>query len=134
MACLDDAAESRACGGRMSTKLTLACHRAEGDEPTWHLYEEPFESGVVYLELRGVDLELETRADPAHGGVNVVLCLPIKTASQLGLQSIVDPERWQRASDPNKDERLWHGLEEFDRLRDSSARGVDSLNSEVGES
>jgi hypothetical protein len=118
----------------MSTKATLACHFAEGDKLTWRLYEEAFESGVVYLEIRGVDLELETRADPTHGGVNVVLRVPVTTASQLGLQSIVDPERWQRASDPNKDERLWHGLEHFDRLRDSSARGDDSLNSEVDES
>jgi hypothetical protein len=107
----------------MSTKLTLARHFAEGDEPTWHLYEEAFESGVVYLELGGVNLELETYVDRACGGVNVVLRLPIKTAGQLGLQSVVEPERWQRASDPDKDERLWHGLDEFNRLRDSSARG-----------
>jgi hypothetical protein len=118
----------------MSTKATLASHFAEGDQPTWHLYEEVFESGVVYLEICGVDLELETRVNRACGSVNVVLRLPIKTASQLGLQSVSEPEQWQRPSDPDKDEGLLRGLEEFDRLRDSSARGDDSLNPEVDES
>ena len=38
----------------MSTKATLAKHDSEDGKPAWHLYEELFEAGVVYLELEGV--------------------------------------------------------------------------------
>ncbi|SAL44164.1 hypothetical protein [Caballeronia concitans] len=120
----------------MSTKATLAYHSAEGDEPTWHLYEELFESGVVYLEIRGVDVESVTgeNRSGACGGVNLVLRLPIKTASQLGLHSIAEPDRWQRASDPDKDESLRRGLERFSRLRGSIARGDSTKKPETDES
>ncbi|MGF6658190.1 hypothetical protein OKW34_008780 [Paraburkholderia youngii] len=70
----------------MSTKATLAHHDGEGDEPDWHLYEEVFESGVVYLEIEGIGVELRTRE--AHfgdkRGADVVLQVPIATAVQLG--------------------------------------------------
>ncbi|WP_156954274.1 hypothetical protein [Paraburkholderia acidipaludis] len=87
----------------MSTKSTLAHHEAEGDKPSWHFYEEMLESGVVYLELNGVNIELHTRK---QGGVDVVLRLPVETARQLGLHTAVQPERWnllgsvQRYDDP----------------------------------
>jgi hypothetical protein len=42
-----------------------------------------FEAGVVYLELRDVNVELATRA---QGGADVILRLPVETAQQLGLQ------------------------------------------------
>ncbi|MFL9903344.1 hypothetical protein PQR71_35310 [Paraburkholderia fungorum] len=46
----------------MSTKATLANHHSDqAGEPSWHLYEEVFETGVVYLELRGINVELHTR-------------------------------------------------------------------------
>lgn len=64
----------------MSTKATLSHHGFNDDEPSWHLYEEIFEGGVVYLELRGVSAELRTRD---QGGANVTLRLPIETAKQL---------------------------------------------------
>ena len=120
----------------MSTKATLAYYPAEGDEPTWYLYEELFESGVVYLEIRGVDVELVTRQETssACGGADLVLRLPIKTATRLGLQSIAEPDRWQRASDPDKDESLWRGLERFSRLRGSIARGDVTEKPETDES
>lgn len=61
-------------GDDVSTKATLA-HR-DGDL-SWHLYEEVFEPGVVYLDLNGIPVELVTRED---GGADVVLRLPIETA------------------------------------------------------
>ncbi|NWK47558.1 hypothetical protein [Ralstonia pickettii] len=83
----------------MSTKATLASHTSEGNEPTWHLYEEVFETGVLYLELCGVSAVLNTRD---QGGADVVLRLPIETAKQLGLHTIVSPERWERACGSEK--------------------------------
>ncbi|WP_247392535.1 hypothetical protein [Ralstonia pseudosolanacearum] len=83
----------------MSTKATLANHASEGTEPTWHLYEEVFETGVLYLELCGVSAVLNTRD---QGGADVVLRLPIETAKQLGLHTIVSPERWERACGSEK--------------------------------
>ncbi|VWC46125.1 hypothetical protein BAR24066_07377 [Burkholderia arboris] len=75
----------------MSTKATLAHHDSEDGKPSWHFYEEVFETGVVYLELEGVSVELRTRE---QGGADVVLRLPVETAKQLGLHTCVPPERW----------------------------------------
>ncbi|WP_176059969.1 hypothetical protein [Paraburkholderia sp. BCC1876] len=83
----------------MSTKATLAYHQSEAGEPSWHFYEEVFEAGVVYLELRGVSVELHTRE---QGGADVVVRLPIETAKQLGLHTNVPPDRWERACDTDK--------------------------------
>lgn len=83
----------------MSTKATLANHPSEDNEPAWHLYEEVFEAGVVYLELCGVSAMLSTRE---QGGADVMLRLPIETARQLGLHTIVPPERWERACGSKK--------------------------------
>jgi hypothetical protein len=83
----------------MSTKATLAHQDAEGDNPAWHLYEEVFEAGVVYLELRGISVELVTRD---QDGADVVLRLPVETAQQLGLHTTVPPERWQAACSEDK--------------------------------
>jgi hypothetical protein len=82
----------------MSTKSTLAHHQTAGDEPGWHLYEETFEAGVIYLELRGVQVEMHTTRD----GADVVLRLPLETVRQLGMHTIVPPERWESATDPDK--------------------------------
>lgn len=78
----------------MSTKATLAHHDSGTGEPSWHFYEEVFESGVVYLELQGVSVELRTRE---QGGADVVLRLPVATAKQLGLHTSVSPDRWESA-------------------------------------
>ncbi|MFM0638404.1 hypothetical protein PQQ63_17040 [Paraburkholderia metrosideri] len=97
----------------MSTKATLAhYHSEQAGEPSWHFYEELFEAGVVYLELRGVSVELQTRE---HGGADVVMRLPIETAKQLGLHTNVLPERWESACDSNKTAPL-------DRTRDLAPR------------
>lgn len=84
----------------MSTKATLAHQNSdEADKASWHLYEELFEAGVVYLELEGVSVKLRTRE---QGGADVILRLPIETARQLGLHAIVPPNLWERACDPDK--------------------------------
>lgn len=83
----------------MSTKATLAHHDSGDGTPSWHLYEELFEAGVVYLELRGVAVELTTCE---AGGANVVLRLPLETAKQLGLHTNVPSERWASACDESK--------------------------------
>ncbi|KAF7961388.1 hypothetical protein AWV80_33565 [Cupriavidus sp. UYMU48A] len=72
----------------MSTKATLANHASEGDEPAWHLYEEVFEAGVVYLELCGVGAVLSTRQ---QRGADVVLRLPIETRNNLDCMRLCHP-------------------------------------------
>ena len=99
----------------MSTKATLAHHDSDqAGEPSWHFYEEVFEAGVVYLELRGVSVELQTRE---QGGANVVMCLPIETAKQLGLHINVLPERWESACDNDKTappDRMYGSIHRYD--------------------
>lgn len=98
----------------MSTKSTLAHRHSENAEPAWHLYEEVFEAGVVYLELRGVSVELSVGE---QRGAEVVLRLPIETAEQLGLNTNVPPERWKSACDENKTaalRRLQGSVRRFD--------------------
>ncbi|MDR6493174.1 hypothetical protein J2797_003070 [Paraburkholderia terricola] len=97
----------------MSTKVTLAYHHSEQTaEPSWHLYEEVFEAGVVYLELNGVSVELQTRE---QGGADLVVRLPIETARQLGLHSNVSPERWRSACPGDK-------MSPLDRMRGTVLR------------
>ncbi|ALE53339.1 hypothetical protein AC233_00335 [Burkholderia sp. HB1] len=80
----------------MSTKATLAHHRnSEGGKPSWHLYEEVFEAGVVYLQLEGVAIDFTTLGNLEHGPGTVVLRLPVDTAQQLGLHTTVPAERWK---------------------------------------
>lgn len=87
----------------MSTKATLASGDSEGGKPSWHLYEELFEAGVVYLELEGVDIDFTTLGNMEHKPGTVVLRLPIETAKQLGLHTNVSADRWERASDKDKE-------------------------------
>lgn len=87
-------------GSSMSTNATLASSDSEDTGLSWRLYEELFEAGVVYLELRGVDIEdLRTRKE---GGAELVLRIPIKAAEQLGLHTAVPSAVWQRACEPDK--------------------------------
>ncbi|MGF6956604.1 hypothetical protein [Paraburkholderia youngii] len=104
----------------MSTKITLASYDPEDTELGWHLYEEAFESGGVYLELDGVDVKLHLR-DPrlGKGGVDIVVRLPNKTATQLGLSCVVPPERWESACNPDEGTNLRKRVEAFRRLRGS---------------
>ncbi|MGF6776189.1 hypothetical protein [Paraburkholderia sp. GAS334] len=83
----------------MSTKATLSHHVSTAREPSWHFYEEVFEAGVVYLELRGVSVELSTLE---KGGAVVTIRLPVATAEQLGLHTQVHAERWARICDEDK--------------------------------
>lgn len=100
----------------MSTKATLALHHSDQpDEPSWHFYEEIFEAGAAYLELRGIGVELNTRD---RHGADVVLRLPIATAKQLGLHINVPAERWALACESDKTAPL-------ERLRGSVRRYED---------
>lgn len=84
----------------MSTKATLAHHSSdEADKPSWHLYQEVFEPGVVYLELEGVSVQLRVRE---QCGADVVVRLPIETARQLGLHTNVPPNLWAIACDTDR--------------------------------
>lgn len=84
----------------MGTTGTLAFHQSTGSgEPSWRLYEELFEAGVVYLALDGVSVELRTRE---QGGADVVVRRPVGTATQPGLHASVPPDLWQRACDAGK--------------------------------
>ncbi len=87
----------------MSTKSTIKSHDSKGSEPSWHLYEDVFEPGVVYLRLEGVEAEFRTRE---QSGADVVLRLPVETAKQLGLNTEIPAERWASACNPNKSEPL----------------------------
>jgi hypothetical protein len=83
----------------MGTHITLAANDGTDSAPSWRLYDEVFETGVVYLELRGVGVEVQTLET---GGAAVVLRLPVATAEQLGLHTVVPPDGWERACDMNK--------------------------------
>lgn len=83
----------------MSTKATLTHYIGTAGEPSWHFYEDVFQSDAVYLELTGVSVELRTLEE---GGATVVVRLPLATAEQLGLTSKVVPERWARVCDSDK--------------------------------
>ncbi|MGF6636519.1 DUF2283 domain-containing protein [Paraburkholderia sp. MM6662-R1] len=124
--CSSEASAAPLRGEPMSTKATLAYHPAEGDEPSWHLYEELGESRVVYLELEDIDVELFAREPYSreHGG-RVVLRLPIKTATQLGLASIVPADRWESVCAPDKGRNLRRRLDALRRLRGSVTRHDD---------
>lgn len=52
---------------------------------------------MVYLELEGVAVELRTRELRSHNksGADVVVHLPVSTAIQFGLHSVVPSERWE---------------------------------------
>lgn len=86
----------------MSTKATLAYHASEDGKPSWRLYDELFEVGVVYLELEGVPVDVTMIDGPWAKGGTVLLRLPVETAQQLGLHTIVPPKEWERACDTGK--------------------------------
>jgi hypothetical protein len=86
----------------MSTKATLAQHDSEDGKPSWHLYEEMFETGVVYLELEGVQADVVMIDSPWAKAGTVLLRLPVATAQQLGLHTIVPSEQWERARNEKK--------------------------------
>jgi hypothetical protein len=119
---------------QMSTKATLAHRNVDGDEPNWHLYEEVFEAGVVYLQLEGVEIEVSTldrRRDSS--GVALVVRLPMATATQLGLSSIVPPERWVRACEREKSGGIRQWAEAFGQRRDELGSGDDRTESDPEE-
>ncbi len=84
----------------MGTTATLASSDSVAGELSWRLYEECFENGAVYLELRGVRIEELRTSD--QGGADLTLRIPVRTAEQLGLHVNVPPERWKHACDPDK--------------------------------
>jgi hypothetical protein len=70
----------------MSTKCTLKHGRDESTGQSFHLYEECFEDGNVYLELEGFPFEAASSAmlyDQAP--TRLVVRLPTAWAEKLGL-------------------------------------------------
>ncbi|KDR26685.1 hypothetical protein BG57_26015 [Caballeronia grimmiae] len=87
----------------MSTKATLAHHESnDASEPSWRLYEEIFETGIVYLELNGVAIDFTMLGNVENRPGTVLLRLPIETAQQLGLHTSVPADKWARACDADK--------------------------------
>lgn len=66
----------------MSTKSTIKFREQTVETPGFHLYDEMFEDGVVYLRLDGVPVALETQDGP---GASVTVQLPRDMAQALGL-------------------------------------------------
>ncbi|WP_109484193.1 hypothetical protein [Paraburkholderia sp. C35] len=90
----------------MGTKATLAHHESEDGKPSWRLYEELFEGSVVYLQLEGVAIDFTTLGNMENRPGTVVLRLPIETAKQLGMHSVVPAEKWETLCDREKPKPL----------------------------
>ena len=76
----------------MSTKCTIRC----GDR--WHLYNECFESEVVYLELE--DIKLNVNYD--NNCCNAILRLDNKLAIEIGLikeSEKAQPIEWENITE-----------------------------------
>ncbi|SDQ22913.1 hypothetical protein SAMN05443245_0473 [Paraburkholderia fungorum] len=74
----------------MGTTATLdTCESADGTT-SWRLYEELFESGAVYLELKGVPVELEVTA---QAQTCLVVRLPLDLARRLATANVT-PVQW----------------------------------------
>ena len=70
----------------MSTKSSIRHVRADESGREFHLYEEAFEEGNIYLELEGFDFESSSTSLP--NGKNyqrLVVRFPIEWAKKLGL-------------------------------------------------
>jgi hypothetical protein len=72
----------------MSTKSSL---KYEDDQTTgqrFHLYEEVFDEGNIYLELTGFQFEASSSAELSGNGVpRLVVKLPVAWAQKLGIVS-----------------------------------------------
>jgi hypothetical protein len=70
----------------MSTKGTLNHEYDQATGQGFHLYEEVFEPGHVYLEVTGVPFEVASSVELSGTGTNrVVIRLPEAWARKLGL-------------------------------------------------
>jgi hypothetical protein len=70
----------------MSTKSTLKYDRDQTTGQSFHLYEECFEDGHVYLELEGFPFEAASSAILSEEGPSrLVVRLPNAWAQKLGL-------------------------------------------------
>jgi hypothetical protein len=72
----------------VSTKSSL---KYEDDQTTgqrFHLYEEVFDEGNIYLELTGFQFEASSSAELSGNGVpRLVVKLPVAWAQKLGIVS-----------------------------------------------
>jgi hypothetical protein len=66
----------------MSTKSSIAYEKDEATGQTFHLYEECFEEGKIYLELTGCSF---TASSSPEGKAQVLVELPVAWARKLGL-------------------------------------------------
>ena len=70
----------------MSTRGSIKFEHDQATGQGFHLYEELFESGHVYLEITGVPFEVASSVDLSGTGPNqVVIRLPEAWARKLGL-------------------------------------------------
>lgn len=68
----------------MSTKSSIAYENDEATGQAFHLYEECFEEGKIYLELTGCSFTASSSPD---GKAQVRVELPLAWAKKLGLVS-----------------------------------------------
>jgi hypothetical protein len=71
----------------MSTKGSIAYENDEATGHTFHLYEECFEDGNIYLELTGFPFEASSGLNIGLDEVNphLVVKFPVEWAKKLGL-------------------------------------------------
>ncbi len=71
----------------MSTKSTQKYEQDAKTGQGFHVYEEVFDEGNVYLELTGFQFEASTSGTELLnvGGPRVVVKLPVEWAEKLGL-------------------------------------------------
>lgn len=74
----------------MGTTRTLDSCESENGKTSWRLYEEPLESGTVYLELTGVGGELEATG---QAQTRLVVQLPLDLARRLAAANVT-PAQW----------------------------------------
>ena len=90
----------------MVTTGTLDTYESEDGKTSWRLCEEFFESGVVYLELNGVSVELEVTG---QAQTRLVLRLPLYMARHLATAKVT-PAQWDDiAKDRTLGKRGAHG-------------------------
>ncbi|MFM0133334.1 hypothetical protein [Paraburkholderia sediminicola] len=77
----------------MGTTGTLDTYESDDGTTSWLLYEELFESGAVYLELNGVNFELEVTG---QAQTRLVLRLPLDMARRLATAKVT-PAQWARS-------------------------------------
>jgi hypothetical protein len=70
----------------MSTRSTLKFEMDEATQQLAHLYQEVFDEGYVFLELRGFPFEAANSVElSGQGAARIAIRLPNALAQKLGL-------------------------------------------------